>query len=173
MTRGFTLLELLVVLIIVGLVSALVAPRLTGPMANLNLKTTAKNVCATLRYARNRAASEKVACTTIFDFEDHRLLVETGNIKDTEGDMGDSMPVDEGDRHVDFKVYDFPDGINLEYAVISGEKIDSGRFEVVFLPNGSSTGGKIVLSNDRGRRFDINVDFITGAVDLAVMEGTS
>ena len=42
---GFTLLELLVVLVIISLMSALVAPKITGTMVNLKLKTASKKQC--------------------------------------------------------------------------------------------------------------------------------
>ena len=45
--QGFSLLELLVVLVIVGAVSALVVPRMTGTLSNTKLKTTVKEICAT------------------------------------------------------------------------------------------------------------------------------
>ena len=73
--RGFTLLELIVVLVIISLMTALVAPRLTGPMNNLDLKTAGQKIVASLRYARSQAASEKTTYVALFDFDDNRLVI--------------------------------------------------------------------------------------------------
>jgi general secretion pathway protein H len=73
--RGFTLLELIVVLVIISLMSALVVPKLAGPMSNLDLKTASQKISASLRYARSRAASEKTTYAAVFDFDKNRLVV--------------------------------------------------------------------------------------------------
>ena len=52
--RGFTLLELIIVLIIIGVASALVVPRLVGSTGNLDVRTAAGKVAAFLRYAGSR-----------------------------------------------------------------------------------------------------------------------
>ena len=72
---GFTLLELIVVLVIIGLMSALIAPRLKGPMGRLDLRTAAKNISSALRYARSQAAAEKTTYVALFDFDNNRLTV--------------------------------------------------------------------------------------------------
>ena len=73
--RGFTLLELIVVLMIIGLMSTLVVPKLVGPMGNLNLKTASQKISASLRYARSQAASEKTTYVALFDFDKNRLVI--------------------------------------------------------------------------------------------------
>jgi general secretion pathway protein H len=72
---GFTLLELIVVLMIIGLMSTLVVPKLVGPLADLNLKTASQKISASLRYARSQAASEKATYVALFDFDKNRLVV--------------------------------------------------------------------------------------------------
>ncbi len=74
-TSGFTLLELIVVLVIIGLMSTLVVPKLMGPLSNLNLKTASQKISASLRYARSQAASEKVTYVALFDFDKNRLVI--------------------------------------------------------------------------------------------------
>jgi prepilin-type N-terminal cleavage/methylation domain-containing protein len=54
---GFTLLELIVVLLIIGLMMALVTPRLIGSLTKMNLKTSAQKISSFLRYARSQAVS--------------------------------------------------------------------------------------------------------------------
>ncbi|KAB0671627.1 type II secretion system protein GspH [Oryzomonas sagensis] len=54
--RGFTLIELVVVLVIIGMVMTLVIPRLPSSEAE-DLKTSARTLASTLRYLQDRAAT--------------------------------------------------------------------------------------------------------------------
>ena len=172
--RGFTLLELLVVLVIISLMSVLVVPQLTGSLAKTNLQTASKKISASLRYARSRAASEKITYVAIFDFEKDRLSIMTGRTGMTgmtgqEAQTGETIEQDLGDGEepvIRSKSYDLPDGVKLEKAVSGENEIDSGLFQIVFFPTGSSSGGDVILTNDRGKRYKISVDFITGIVRL-------
>jgi len=59
---GFTLIEIAVVLAIIGMVMALVIPRLPSSDSE-NLKTSARTLAATMRYMQDRAATAR---TTYF-----------------------------------------------------------------------------------------------------------
>ena len=169
--RGFTLLELLVVLVIISLTSVLVVPQLTGSLANTNLLTAAKKISASLRYARSQAASEKITYVAIFDFEKDRLSIMTGmtGMTGQEAQTGETLKEDLGDVEepvIRSKSYDLPDGVKLEKGVSGEDEIDSGLFQIAFFPTGSSSGGDVILTNDRGKRYKISVDFITGIVRI-------
>ncbi len=170
---GFTLLELIVVLVIVSLMSALIAPRLTGPMRNLDLKTAAKRISASLRYARSRAATEKAIYVALFDFDNNRLIV-----GDTPLAMRDFLINDQAaikrvlttqlDRHPErLKLYQPPEGIKLEKGISRENTVGSGFFPVFFFPTGASSGGEIMVANQRGRQYSVTIDFITGMVRLS------
>jgi len=173
-SSGFTLLELLVVLVIISLMSVLVVPQLTGSLARMNLQTASKKISASLRYARSQAASEKITYVAIFDFEKNRLSIMTGQkaydlpvLDRTQ--TGETLKEDLSDAKgpvIRSKSYDLPDGVKLEKGVSGEDEIDSGLFEIAFFPTGSSSGGDVILTNDRGKRYKISVDFITGVVRL-------
>jgi len=57
---GFTLLELIVVLVIAGLLMAVVPPMLSAAMPGLQLKGAARQLASGLRYARERAIAGRV-----------------------------------------------------------------------------------------------------------------
>ncbi|MDY6972449.1 MAG: prepilin-type N-terminal cleavage/methylation domain-containing protein [Thermodesulfobacteriota bacterium] len=164
-SQGFSLLELLVVMVIIGLMSALAVPKLTGSLSNMDLKNASKKISASLRYARSQAASEKATYTTLFDFDNNRVSISSGRLtpeepgeEPTGGDEGSTGRA---------KVYDLPDGVMLEKAISGEDEIDSGLFQVVFFPAGSSSGGEVIIGNHRGNRYRVSVDFITGAVMLS------
>lgn len=162
---GYTLLELLVVLIIISLVSALAVPRLAGSLSGLRFKTTAKKLAASLRYARSQATSEKVTYGALLQMDENRLLilVDPAALTETWQDLaGDEEQ--QGGR-VPF-IYELPPEIKIEKAESASGEAASGLFSILFFPSGGSTGGEIALTDETGRRFQIMVDFITGSVRL-------
>jgi general secretion pathway protein H len=86
--RGFTLIEIVVVLAIIGMVLALVIPRLPAP-ENENLKISARTLASTLRYMQDRAATAR---TTYY----LRLEPGTDSVKVLEAaaDGGEKEPED-------------------------------------------------------------------------------
>jgi general secretion pathway protein H len=181
--RGFTLLELIVVLMIIGLMSTLVVPKLVGPLGDLNLKTASQKISASLRYARSQAASEKATYVALFDFDKNRLVIIDPSISPTEKrdvPVNSKKAVDtalgeppehEKDRPGGLKAYDLPDGVKLATGVSREDDVNSGLFRVFFFPSGGSSGGEITVANERGRRYRIRVDFITGTVQLSEARG--
>ncbi len=71
--KGFTLLELLVVLAVVALAGSVVAFGVGGGLENLRLRTASKQLVALLRHARDQAASLKTRTSVIAD-QDGRLV---------------------------------------------------------------------------------------------------
>lgn len=165
MRQGFTLLELLVVLVIIGFVSALVGPKLAGHGSNLNLATASRKISACLRYARSHAASEKRRYVATFDFEKNRLTIKIP--KERSGDLEADFVDEDVESAATFKPYDIPEGVKLEKAYsVDDEQVDSDIFEILFFPSGGSSGGLVVLTNDREKKETIYVDLFTGSVQL-------
>ena len=148
--QGFTLFELLIVLVIVGLMSSLIAPNLFGNIGRMNLKTAAKSIAASLRYARSLAASEKITYLALFDFEKHSFSL-----------LNEKNPDD-------VKVYHLPEGVRFQKAISASakENMQSGIFRICFFPNGSGSGGEVILADERGSQYVIRVHFITGITEL-------
>jgi len=176
MRKGFTLLELLVVLVIISIMAAFVGPRIAGSMSSLTLKTAAKKVAASLRYARSQATSESRPYFVLFDLDKGRLTIKFGQTatkedKEKEAAEGGQDPgASEGmaDEAVKdrFKVYALPEGVRFDKVVSDKNEDTSDIFQIVFFPNGGSSGGEVLLENDRGRRYNISVDFVVGTVRL-------
>jgi general secretion pathway protein H len=161
---GFTLLELLVVLVIIAAISSLVGPRLLGSMSSTNLRIASKKVATSLRYARTQAVSEGVIYVAAFDVETRKITIKAR--RPGTGGEGEA-PADEekgpGGKEL---VYDLPEGITIEKAVSGDKEVRSSALDVLFFPNGGSSGARIVLINERDNRCVVVVDFITGAVQV-------
>jgi type II secretion system protein H len=170
-SRGFTLLELIVVLLIIGLMTALVTPRLVGSLTNMNLKTSAQKISSSLRYARSQAVSGQIIIHAVLDFERNGMFIKAEKPQDDEDSyLKDEIEATETDNTKDrehrTESYFLPDGVRIEKAMTTNDEIDSGLFNIVFYPAGNSSGGTVVLIDEKERRFQITVDFITGIVNL-------
>ena len=73
--QGFTLLELLIVVLVVVLVLAVSYPSLSRGSASLHLRTTGRDVLNIFRYAREKAVTEQIGMRVTADREKQRMVV--------------------------------------------------------------------------------------------------
>jgi type II secretion system protein H len=169
-SRGFTLLELIVVLLIIGLMMALVTPRLIGSLTKMNLKTTAQKISSSLRYARSQAVTNQIIHYAVFDFEKSRVHIKAEKpLNDhaySKAELESAATDNSTDKDTRVESYFFPEGVTIKQAIIAKEEMDAGIFTIEFYPSGNSSGGVVVLTDEKERRFHINVDPVTGITSL-------
>jgi general secretion pathway protein H len=141
--RGFTLLELLVVLAIIGLVLAFVPGFMLRGQPDFDVDVAARAVADSLRQARSEALLENREQLFALDVEER--LFRTASMR---------APV-QMDR-----------GIELTFQTARSELLSESIGQIRFFPDGSSTGGRIGLSLD-GRHAEVTVDWLTGLVSVA------
>ncbi len=155
--KGFTLIELVIVLILMSLSAALVMPSLARVSGTLELKSGAKKIAAILRYCRSEAVQKGKVQQVLFDTERRELRVtqESPDIKKEEQNKT-SAP----------KTYPIPGGIQIK-EVKTGSGPGPGETPVVeFYPNGGSNGASIVLERENQKSLRIKVHFLTGIVEV-------
>ncbi len=160
---AFTLMELLVVLAIVSVMVGFVGPRLVGSLSNTTLKTASKRVAASLRFARSQAITETRSYEVVFDLDRHQVAIRRG---ETVSDGAENGGKGEEDKGLATPSYRLPGEVRFEKAIWGGEEGNSGLFRILFLPNGGSSGGELVLRNERGHRYSVTVDAVTGVVKV-------
>ena len=140
--RGFTLLELLVVLLIVSLMIALVPPLFSGAVPGAKLKAAVRDLAVTLRLARNQSITRDVETQVFINLESPAYAI------------GKQAP------------RALPTGVELKVASASGQSAAQTSPHVVrFFSDGSSSGTLITLSRDK-RSYDLHVGWLTGRVTI-------
>lgn len=158
---GFTLLELMVVLALVGLIATTVVPRLSGSYEKLPLRTAARDLAAIMRFAHSQAISRSRSIAVIFQSESRRILVAIP--KEDDDHYDDASETNEEAMQ---RMYFLPEGLSLAFQSEKKETENQDFTIVTFFPIGNSTGADILLSDALGGSKRIEVDFITGVVSM-------
>jgi len=138
---GFTLIEVILVLLILALALALVPPLFQGALGTVSLKRDARELGNALRHLRSVAISTQAPQALTVDVEARTYSV--------------------GDRDV----VQLPDSIHLEIVTAQSEMTSETVGSFRFFPDGGATGGQIILSRS-GHRLVLDIDWVTGRVRL-------
>jgi len=139
--KGFTLIELMVVIIIIGIVSAFAVPTLLRSLPTNRLRGSADGLRSNLMVARVRAISEGVSYIALFTANADSFSV----IKD----LNSNNTIDSGEPIVTYK---YETGVTNDVIPATNPSI------VVFSPRGdASTTGSIRLTNTRNEKVAVHV----------------
>jgi general secretion pathway protein H len=140
--RGFTLIEMVVVLAIVGLLLAFIVPLGGGHAERAEFARSVDDMASALRMTRGRAIRDDRSAVLVVDVRQARYSG-AGNMV----------------------IGGFPAGTRLSLVTTEDEKEGATLGSIRFFPDGSSTGGGITVV--RGAlRYDVLVDWLTGAVSV-------
>jgi general secretion pathway protein H len=140
--NGFTLIEVLVVLVILALTVGLIVGR--GPSRSRRLETdaAARNLAGALRLARAEAIRQNRPVGVSVDASGHTFRIGAARAEA------------------------LPPSLAISMTAVAG-LTTAGRIGAIsFAPDGSSTGGRIELA-ETGRVVRIGVDWLTGRVSVA------
>jgi general secretion pathway protein H len=158
-SRGFSLIELMIVLILISLSVSLVAPSLSRFSKNIELKTAAKKISAILRYTRNEAVHRGKVEQVLFDSNAREVRIRA---VEEAGETGN----EEASGRAEAPKYPLPRGIQIKEIRIPAPQYPTEVPTIEFYPNGSSNGGSIVLDNEGNKGYKIDVHFLTGIVRI-------
>ncbi len=180
---GFALIELMVVLAIMGILLALAGPRVAKSLGGLTLKTAARKVAGSMRFARSRAVNSGDVHTVIFDLEKNAVHV----VRHSRPASDQAPALDNATAEDDFedvsiedmaamipqreiKTLELPGGTLIrKVSVGSASQADAEGddiFQTAFFPNGTTQGAEIVIADEKERAYAITVDYITGVVSI-------
>jgi len=170
---GFTLLELIVVLFILALAAALVAPVFTRSFGQLRLKAAARDLAALCRFARTQAIANQVVLEVVLDRRANAywlrgpewVVSRLGGIEQVATAEDPEQPWQVRLRQA--RVRPLPVGVTLKSVILDpGTLREDERGAIVFFPQGSSTGGEVWVSDEKGRGYRIVIDPSIGLVRI-------
>ena len=142
---GFTLVELMVVMVIAALALALVGTSISRNISGAEMRTAARKVAASLRYTRTQAILTKSEQVFLLDTE--------------------ALTYQAADR----KPVELPKGMMVELNTARTELTSETAGGIRFYPDGGSTGGNVRLDAN-GRIYRVNVAWLTGEASVERLE---
>ncbi|MEJ8569032.1 GspH/FimT family pseudopilin [Elongatibacter sediminis] len=142
---GFTLVELIVVMVLASIVLGLVGTSISRSVSGAEMRTAAREMAASMRYTRTRA---------ILDKQEHVFLVDT-----------ESRSYSAPER----EPVELPEGMELQLTTARSELTSENVGGIRFYPDGGSTGGNVELEAN-GRIYRINIAWLTGEASLQRVE---
>jgi general secretion pathway protein H len=150
-SNGFTLIEIIIVLLIIGIAFGTVAVLFHYRGSQVEISTFVKEISATLRFARSRAVSEKKVYSFEISTKDRTYGL---YYYETDSETGEEVK----NNVVQLTI---PDSLFINVKDVPDESIS-----IDFFPLGNSTGATIEVSNQDGKTFFIIVNRVTGKVKV-------
>ena len=141
--RGFSLLEMIVVITIIGLAYTLLPKMVFSGVSGAELRSNARAVATGLRIARDAAINTKRETVLSLDMENRMFTLPN-----------------------DSKLHKLNDQLDVKLYTSAADVISDKVGTIRFYPDGSSNGGRVtVAAGERG--FEIDVDWLTGHVTIS------
>jgi general secretion pathway protein H len=140
--KGFTLLELMVVLFIMVLGFSVVGINLSSGNNATEHQRAARDIVSALRYARGMALMTHQETAVSFDLNENNYTV---NNRD--------------------KVYTIPETIKVTIVTAQSQMTGQNQGSIRFFGDGSSTGGRVSLNRGEST-WQIDINWLTGQIEL-------
>ena len=140
--RGVTLLELIIVISLMAILTAVVIPSFGGGVSTTELRGSARQIAAGLRTARSEALAQRRETFLVLDVAGKRFKVDQ-----------------------DPREHKLPAGIDLKLFTAQNDLVDASTGAIRFFPDGGSNGGRITLAAGT-RKYEVDVDWLTGRVAI-------
>lgn len=140
--RGFTLVELIVVVILISLMTVLIPRYIFTGVSGADLKASSRDIAAGLRMARAEAVNTRRDSTLTLDMEKRTFTINGTQTRK------------------------LPELLDMKLVTAQSEVVNQSQASIRFFPDGSSTGGRVTVASGE-RKYEVDVDWLTGRVTIA------
>lgn len=143
-SRGFTLLELLVVLAVMALLTAISIPMFSSGASHQEIRIAAREIATGLRLARSLAVTANDEATFSLDVDQRIYSVDGRSTSRLTG------------------------ALELTFYTPRPELLDGAVGTVRFFPDGSSTGGRVSIkrAGTASPVYEVRIEWLTGHVTI-------
>ena len=139
--RGFTLIEIMVVVALIAVLTGVIAAVISGGLGSARVRAASKDLVAALRSTRAMAVVQRESQVLVLDVE-RRAYQAPGR-----------------------DWVELPKDMEMSMLTAADEQLDEGKGQIRFFPDGSSTGGNIELSRGEAL-WRIEIGWLTGEVRM-------
>jgi general secretion pathway protein H len=159
--HGFTMIELAMVLLVIGIVSAVIMPRIGNVLDHQQMRRSINTLRGTVRLLHARAASTRHIYRLTFDLDRQMMTVCLIDVETSECQEEQSRRL---------RDYTFPPAVRL-LDVVDGEgtKTSEGQAATHFHPTGLAEPSTIHLSGSDEQQMTLMIEPLAG--DVKVLNG--
>lgn len=160
-TRGFTLIELVVVLTIVALAVSVTLPSVGRGLGHWRLKSAVREVATLLKFTRNQSVVTRRPLQVVLDRSRQMYWLDrVGALVDAEQAQAQGL-----------RLYALPAGVRFGEVTVGGRPVVEERVGLVFLPPGGSNGGQVQIVDEGSHGYHIVLDAVTGRATITRLKG--
>jgi len=153
--KGYTFIEITVVVLLIGLMMALTLPRFRYAMLTDNLKTATRRLVGTIKTIRNEAVREQQGFVLYFDLESNRFWPESSGMTEEERLISHE------------RASSLPRGVRILDIWLKGKgKKVAGDAAIRFNKKGYVQQSVIHLESEDGRQFTLVLSPFLGRVRI-------
>lgn len=154
-TKGYTLIELIVVVVLIGLMMTLTIPRFQTTIVTDDLKSTTRKMVGMIKGLRDEAIREQKVYILHFDLESNRFWIDSTAMNEEERARAAEMATP------------FPQGVRVLDVWFSGKgKKMTGQTAIRFNRKGYVQPSVVHLGSDDGREFTLVLSPFLGRVKV-------